>query len=53
LLATSDDLKARQAAMFLPNPFQEGFFRIPFIARHPHGMVGLECAPGGGQIEAI
>jgi signal transduction histidine kinase len=46
LLATSDGTKARQAAIFLPHPFQAGFFRIPLIAGHPHGMVGFAMPQG-------
>jgi signal transduction histidine kinase len=46
LLATSDSAKARQAAIFLPRPFQAGFFRIPLIAGHPHGMVGFAMPIG-------
>jgi two-component system sensor histidine kinase TctE len=47
LLATSDTAKAEQAAIFLPRPFQDGFFRIPLISGHPHGMVGFAQATGG------
>jgi signal transduction histidine kinase len=46
LLATSDDAKARQAAIFLPRPFQAGFFRIPLLAGHPRGMVGFAMPRG-------
>jgi signal transduction histidine kinase len=41
LLATSDPVQAAQAAVFLPRPFRKGFFRIPLLAGHPHGMVGF------------
>jgi signal transduction histidine kinase len=46
LLATSDAVKAAQAATFLPRPFQAGFFRAALIPGHPHGMVGFAMAVG-------
>jgi two-component system, OmpR family, sensor histidine kinase TctE len=46
LLTTSDSVEAQQAALFLPRPFQQGFFRIPLIPGHPHGMVGFATATG-------
>jgi signal transduction histidine kinase len=47
LLTTSDTVEAEQAMMFLPRPFQEGFFRIPLIPGHQRGMVGFATATGG------
>jgi signal transduction histidine kinase len=41
LLATSDPVQAAEADVFLPRPFRQGFFRIPLLAGHPHGMVGF------------
>jgi two-component system, OmpR family, sensor histidine kinase TctE len=46
LLAASDPAKAKQAAIYLPNPLRAGFFRVPFLAGHPHGMVGFARAVG-------
>jgi signal transduction histidine kinase len=46
LLATSDEAKARQAEIFLPHPFYEGFFQVPLILGNPHGMVGFAMATG-------
>jgi two-component system sensor histidine kinase TctE len=53
LLATSDALKARQAAMFLPRPFRDGFFRVPLIPGHPHGMVGFAMDTGGRWVVVL
>jgi signal transduction histidine kinase len=47
LLATSDAAKAAQAAPFLPRPFEDGFFRIPLIPGHRHGVMGFGFATGG------
>ena len=47
LLATSDAAKAQQAVTFLPRPFEAGFFRVPLMPGHPHGMVGFALATGG------
>jgi signal transduction histidine kinase len=41
LLATSDPAQAAQAEVFMPHPFRRGYFRIPLLAGHPHGMVGF------------
>jgi signal transduction histidine kinase len=53
LLATSDAAKAREAAIFLPRPLQDGFFRIPLIPGHPHGMVGFAKATGGRWVVVL
>jgi signal transduction histidine kinase len=53
LLATSDDVKARQAANFLPHPFPDGFFRVPLIPGHPHGMVGLAMVAGARWVVVL
>jgi two-component system sensor histidine kinase TctE len=46
LLTSSDALEAAGAAIFLPNPFADGFFRLPPMQAHPHGMVGFTMAVG-------
>jgi two-component system, OmpR family, sensor histidine kinase TctE len=53
LLATSDNVKARQAANFLPQPFRDGFFRVPLILGHPHGMIGLTMGTGGRWVVVL
>jgi signal transduction histidine kinase len=53
LLATSDTAKAEQAAPFLPRPFQDGFFRIPLIPGHRHGVVGYAMATGGRWVVVL
>jgi two-component system sensor histidine kinase TctE len=53
LLATSDSAEARQAAIFLPRPFLDGFFRIPLIPGHRHGMVGFARATGGRWVVVL
>ena len=53
LLATSDTTEAAQAALFLPRPFADGFFRIPLIPGHPRGMVGLATATGGRWVVVL
>jgi signal transduction histidine kinase len=45
-LATSDGIQASQAEIFLPKPFQKGFFRIPLLAGHKHGMLGYALPAG-------
>jgi len=46
LLATSDATQEEEAAIFVPRPFRQGFFRIPVLARHPHGMIGYALPAG-------
>ena len=53
LLATSDMVKAGQAAPFLPRPFTGGFFRVPPLGDHPHGMVGLAVPTGGRWVVVL
>ena len=53
LLATSDPGKAAQAAPFLPRPFQSGFFRIPLIPGHRHGVVGFALATDGRWVVVL
>jgi signal transduction histidine kinase len=45
-LATSDAAQASQAETFLPRPFRKGFFRIPVLAGHKHGMIGFALPAG-------
>jgi signal transduction histidine kinase len=47
LLAASDAVEAEQATPFLPRPFQDGFFRVPLIPGHRHGVVGFAMATAG------
>jgi two-component system sensor histidine kinase TctE len=53
LLAASDTAKAEQAAPFLPRPFQDGFFRVPLIPGHRHGVVGFALATGGRWVVVL
>jgi two-component system, OmpR family, sensor histidine kinase TctE len=53
LLTTSDPAQAKQAAEFLPRPFQPGFFRLPLILGHPHGMVGFVLGAGGRWVVVL
>jgi signal transduction histidine kinase len=45
-LATSDAAQAAEAEIFLPRSFRQGFFRIPVLAGHKHGMVGFALPVG-------
>jgi signal transduction histidine kinase len=45
-LATSDTAQASEAEVFLPRPFRKGFFRIPVLAGHKHGMIGYALPAG-------
>lgn len=46
LLATSDSTQAAEATVFMPRVLKKGFFRLPLLAGHPHGMVGYALPMG-------
>ncbi len=50
LASTSDPVAAALIAPFLNTPRSDGFFRLPVVSGHVHGMVGLTVTVGPWQV---
>jgi len=53
VVAASDRDTAAPLAAFLPGPRRQGFFRVPIIAGHDRGMVGLATRIGPWRIVVL
>ena len=53
LAAASDAAAAAQLIPALPRPLQPGFFRVPTVAGHEHGMVGLTTEEGPWELVVL
>jgi len=53
LAATSDPAAAAELAPYLPHPLRVGFFRVPAIAEHEHGMIGLLADTGPWRVVVL
>ncbi len=53
LLGASDPAAAARLAPLLPHPLDEGFFRLPALPEHEHGMVGLIARTGPWHVAVL
>jgi signal transduction histidine kinase len=53
LLTASDPSAETHLAPLLPHPFASGFFRLPAMPKHEHGMIGLIAKTGPWHVVVL